>query len=218
MSITYFITGICLFSTLSLVFIWFAERPVNRTKLKVFATLLYLVLIGASIYFHQSEQRLNDTTEDFKMAQSTYDAELLALKEDYEKKLAWQEIEIERELRTELEARYAYKEDSLNASLITKNMELEEIIKEQRSEIYQIQDQLREALATNEILRNDLEVLQSYTNPYGEEPPEEAFVEFYSSCEELNLYYPDGLDIAHDAYSFTLDEDGDGVACGPSEQ
>lgn len=218
MSITYFITGVCLLSTLSLVFIWLAERPVNRTKLKVFATLLYLVLIGTSVYFHQSERALNETASDLKAIEASHEEELSRLAEDYEKQSAWQQIKIEREVREDLEARYAYKEDSLNATLIEKTIDLEETIKSQRSEIYALEDKLRAAESENEVLRNDLEVLQSNTNPYGEEPPEESFIEFYNSCEEMNIYYPDGVDIAHDAYSFVLDKDADGVACGPSEQ
>lgn len=219
MSITYFITGVCLLSTITLVFIWFAERPVNRTKLKVFATLLYLVLVGTSFYFHQSERALNETTTDLKALASAHDEELLKLTEDHEKKLEWQRIKIEREVREELEAKYAYKETSLYATLIEKTIDLEETIKSQRSEIYALEDKLCVALPDNEKLQNEFDNLQSvYNNTYGETPPEEAFLEVYHSCQELNVYYPDGVDIAHDAYSFLLDEDEDGIACGPSEQ
>lgn len=218
MSITYFITGVCLFSTLSLVFIWFAERPVNRTKLKVFATLLYLVLLGTSVYFHQSEQTLNATATDLKALKLTHDEELLRLTEDYEQQLDWQQIEIEREIRAELEAKYAYKEDSLNATLIEKTIDLEETIKGQRSEIYALEDKLRVAVSENETLRNELDDLQSTYDGTSEEEPDIVFVEYYDSCEEMTLYYPDGVDSEHEAYSLLLDEDMDGVACGPSEQ
>ncbi|RHB49598.1 hypothetical protein [Exiguobacterium sp. AM39-5BH] len=218
MSITYFITGVCLFSTLSLVFIWLAERPVNRTKLKVFATLLYVVLVGTSLYFHQSERALSETTTDLKVLESAHNQELLKLREDHEEKLEWQRIEVEREIRAELEAKYAYKENSLNATLIEKTIDLEETIKSQRSEIYALEDKVRVAVSENETLRNELDDLQSaYDNTF-EEEPDVVFVEYYDSCEEMTLYYPDSVDSEHEAYSILLDEDMDGVACGPSEQ
>lgn len=219
MSVTYVLTGVCLLSAISLVFIWFAERPVNRTKLKMFATLLCLVLVGTSFYVYQTERALNETITDLKALASTHDEERLKLTEEHEEELEWQRIEIEREVREELEAKYAYKETSLNATLIEKTIDLEETIQSQRSEIYALEDKLRVALSDNELLQNELDNFHSYdNNPYGEQPPEEAFLEVYHSCEELNLYYPDGVELAHDAYSFALDEDGDGIACGPFEQ
>ncbi|TCI57399.1 hypothetical protein EVJ24_01070 [Exiguobacterium sp. SH1S21] len=215
MTIMTFITAACVASTLSLVFIWFAEHPVEPIKLQVFATVLYLLLVGSSVYYYNLEQDKLHVSSDLAEVEASYDESLLALEEQHADALAWQAIQIEQEVTEKLEARLAAREDMMQDNLFQKVFDLEEVIQTQRTEIYALEDKLREANALTEQLANELTKLQDDAIAAADET--DSFFELYGSCTDLNAVYPDGVPLEHDAYLLSFDTDLDGIACGQSD-
>lgn len=215
MTIMTFITAVCVASTLSIVFIWFAEHPVEPIKLQVFATVLYLVLIGSSVYYYNLEREALHVTSNLIAAEVTYDETILALEERHADALAWQAIQIEQEVTEKLEARLTAREDTMKDNLFQKVFDLEDVIQTQRTEIYALEDKLREANALNEQLEHELVVLQNEAVAAAD--ASDPFFEVYGSCTDLNMVYPDGVPLDHDAYLFSFDTDLDGIACGASD-
>lgn len=215
MTIMTFITAACVASTLSIVFIWFAEHPVESIKLQVFATVLYLMFVGSSVYYYNLEQDKLHVSADLAEVEASYDESLLALEEQHADALAWQAIQIEQEVTEKLEARLAAREDTMKDNLFQKIFDLEEVIKTQRTEIYELEDKLREANAMNEQLESELTALQDDTIAATDET--DLFFEVYGSCTDLNTVYPDGVPLEHDAYLLSFDTDLDGIACSAND-
>ncbi|EPE63511.1 excalibur calcium-binding domain protein [Exiguobacterium sp. S17] len=215
MTIMTFITAACVASTLSLVFIWFAEHPVEPLKLQVFATVLYLLFVGSSVYYYNLEQDKLHVSADLAEVEASYDESLLALEEQHADALAWQAIQNERDVTEKLEARLAAREDTMKDNLFQKVFDLEEVIKTQRTEMYALENELREAHALNEQLESELAALQDDAITTADET--DVFFEVYGSCTDLNAVYPDGVPLEHDAYLLSFDTDLDGIACGAND-
>ncbi|STO07299.1 excalibur calcium-binding domain-containing protein [Exiguobacterium aurantiacum] len=217
MTVMTWITAACVAGTISIIFIWLADEPVERVKLQLFATALYLVLVAATFYFHQLERDFGEVAQTLSAATVDHDEQLLALEEKHADALAWQAIQIERDVTEKLEARYAAREDTMKDHLFLKVVDLEEVIKTQRGEIYALEDRLREAEAMNEELAFALADAERLIDTTTEETEDIVFFETYGSCEDLNAVYPDGVPLEHDAYLLTFDTDFDGVACGQND-
>lgn len=215
MTVMTFITVVCVASTLSIVFIWFAEHPVEPIKLQVFATVLYMMLIGSSVYYYNLERDALHVSSDLVEAEVAYGETILALEEQHADALAWQAIQIEQEVTEKLEARLTAREDTMKDNLFQKVFNLEEVIKTQRTEIYALEEELRDANALNEQLARDLAILQDEVTAATDET--DSLFEVYGSCTDLNVVYPDGVPLDHDAYLMSFDTDLDGIACGASD-
>lgn len=105
MTVMTWITAACVAGTISIIFIWLADEPVERVKLQLFATALYLVLVAATFYFHQLERDFGEVAQTLSAATVDHDEQLLALEEKHADALAWQAIQIERDVTEKLEAR-----------------------------------------------------------------------------------------------------------------
>ncbi|WP_214844840.1 hypothetical protein [Exiguobacterium sp. s150] len=217
MTVMTWIIAACVAATLSVIFIWLAEEPVERIKLQVFATLLCLLLIGLSTYTFELERESRDASNARVMTETDYAERLLALEEEHADDLAWQAIQIERDVTEKLEARYAAREDTMKDNLFLKVIDLEDVIKVQRGEIYALEDRLREAEAMNEALTLALADAERLMDTTPDETEDIVFFETYGSCEDLNAIYPEGVPLEHDAYLLTFDTDLDGIACGQND-
>lgn len=217
MTVMTWIIAACVAATLSVIFIWLAEEPVERIKLQVFATVLCFLLIGLSTYTFELKGESRDASNALLLTESDYTERLLALEEEHADDLAWQAIQIERDVTEKLEARYAAREDSMKDNLFTKVLDLEAVIKAQRGEIYALENRLREAETMNEELAFALADAERLIDITPEETEDIAFFETYGSCEELKAIYPDGVALEHDAYLLTFDTDLDGIACGQND-
>lgn len=217
MTVMTWIIAACVAATLSVIFIWLAEEPVERIKLQVFATVLCFLLIGLSTYTFELEGESRDASNALVLTESDYTERLLTLEEEHADDLAWQAIQIERDVTEKLEARYAAREDSMKDNLFTKVLDLEAVIKAQRGEMYALEDRLREAETMNEELAFALADAEHLIDTTSEETEDIVFFETYSSCKALNAIYPDGVALEHDAYLLTFDTDLDGIACGQND-